>query len=57
VRALSGGEETEDTSARVQLLSDIRTIFNGRKEDSIRSVDLIKVQAPPMLIVAASVGA
>lgn len=40
-KALSGGEQTEDTSARVQLLADICAVFEARKLDCIRSVDLV----------------
>lgn len=40
-RILSGGEAVEDTSARVQLLADIRTVFAARGVDRIRSTDLV----------------
>jgi putative DNA primase/helicase len=40
-RILSGGEAVEDTSTRVQLLADIRAVFETRGADRIRSTDLV----------------
>ncbi len=38
--ALSGGEDTDSDTLRVQLLTDIRDVFEGRNTDRISSEDL-----------------